>query len=906
MTSLTFDLNRLRFGWAVLALVTVGVTLFLIGGTLIQARSFVVDSLGDEPDANIFDGDCKTAGGACTLRAAVEQANTSLGEDSISFRDDLFLTPPAFLYLENGSLEIREAVSIQGPGADLLTIDAQADSRHFTIRLVDGTVRISNLTLTNGWTAEDDPNGGAVLFTKRPAYYYYYYTPTPGIPQLELDLSDMVIGASTAAADGGAIHAANSDSVGSASLILTLERVSLESNLADGDGGAIWTGRDTGLFVYSSTLAGNQARDGGALYLSDPAKSAKDGVVYVNDNNLYVANRAFRNGGAVYMAATSSTTGSQFLDNVADAQGGAIHVSSGNLNVNRTTFNGNQAGSDGGALSVDVISGQVTEINQSTLSANLAGSDGGGIYATGGGGSSQLTLTGSTITDNTAQSGRGGGLAVAADADVGSPLVSVGTSILAGNTATNFGATADCYHTIPSRFTSAGYNLTGNNTTDGCTPGGSDIQVAPGQVFTTVLDRQLRDNGGPTLTHALLPTSPAIDRIPPGTNGCGTDFTSDQRGVPRPLGSGCDIGAYEATRSAIDVTKTVSVEPKSCGTTASLGVRATVSQTVNLSYCVTIANTGNISLTTYAISDPTLGVDTTGTMILPPGSTREFFPFPYSDYDGTGDLDNTVTIMATNDSLESIGVSTTITDSASAEVFPMTIDLVVEDIHTGYVATRTVTATVYRVSAGEELPLDGQRVGFEVTGGTVEDPSFKTSGEDGAGQAVFEYISRAPEPTVATAGFAAMDPQDTDTIYVWVDVNGNGIRDPNQEPYEPYMLCTAPTAITLASFSALSHQDGNVLLQWQTAVEIDSAGFHVQRASAVDGPYARVTRELIPAVGMGGGASYSYVDTPPARGAYYYLLEEVDVNGVSTLHGPVSVDFVPGSRTLYFPQILLR
>lgn len=55
----------------------------------------------------------------------------------------------------------------------------------------------------------------------------------------------------------------------------------------------------------------------------------------------------------------------------------------------------------------------------------------------------------------------------------------------------------------------------------------------------------LTDHGGPTLTHALLPGSPAIDRIPSGANGCGTDVTSDQRGIARPQGLGCDIGAYE-------------------------------------------------------------------------------------------------------------------------------------------------------------------------------------------------------------------------------------------------------------------------------------------------------------------------------------------------------------------------
>jgi hypothetical protein len=56
----------------------------------------------------------------------------------------------------------------------------------------------------------------------------------------------------------------------------------------------------------------------------------------------------------------------------------------------------------------------------------------------------------------------------------------------------------------------------------------------------------LVSNGGATLTISLLSGSPAIDLIPSGTNGCGTTIVTDQRGVARPHGAGCDVGAYEA------------------------------------------------------------------------------------------------------------------------------------------------------------------------------------------------------------------------------------------------------------------------------------------------------------------------------------------------------------------------
>lgn len=53
---------------------------------------------------------------------------------------------------------------------------------------------------------------------------------------------------------------------------------------------------------------------------------------------------------------------------------------------------------------------------------------------------------------------------------------------------------------------------------------------------------------GTTPTHALLPGSPALDIIPRGVNGCGTEFITDQRGVTRAQGSGCDAGAFELER----------------------------------------------------------------------------------------------------------------------------------------------------------------------------------------------------------------------------------------------------------------------------------------------------------------------------------------------------------------------
>ncbi|MFO0855322.1 MAG: SBBP repeat-containing protein [Planctomycetia bacterium] len=101
---------------------------------------------------------------------------------------------------------------------------------------------------------------------------------------------------------------------------------------------------------------------------------------------------------------------------------------------------------------------------------------------------------------------------------------------------------------------------------------------------------------------------------------------------------------------------------------------------------------------------------------------------------------------------------------------------------------------------------------------------------------------------------------------------------------------STPTVVELVSFSANGNAEGKVTLRWQTATEIDNAGFNIYRAKRRDGPYKKINTTLIPAQGNATtGASYSYEDTPPAKGAYHYKLEDVDTNSVSTMHGPKKV-----------------
>jgi hypothetical protein len=178
-------------------------------------------------------------------------------------------------------------------------------------------------------------------------------------------------------------------------------------------------------------------------------------------------------------------------------------------------------------LSGGGLIGYMTVVN-STISGN--GSDsvsGGGISNAG-----SLTVNNSTITANTARNGGG----INNVYNPGFTSLQLSNSIVAGNSAWLGGP--DCKG---ASMTSLGHNLIGNT-------GGCDFPTAPGDLTNVSAELDvLADNGGPTQTHALLESSPAIDAgssATPGTGGEACEL-ADQRGVVRPQGFACDIGAFE-------------------------------------------------------------------------------------------------------------------------------------------------------------------------------------------------------------------------------------------------------------------------------------------------------------------------------------------------------------------------
>ncbi|MBI5375601.1 MAG: DUF1566 domain-containing protein [Candidatus Schekmanbacteria bacterium] len=103
-------------------------------------------------------------------------------------------------------------------------------------------------------------------------------------------------------------------------------------------------------------------------------------------------------------------------------------------------------------------------------------------------------------------------------------------------------------------------------------------------------------------------------------------------------------------------------------------------------------------------------------------------------------------------------------------------------------------------------------------------------------------------------------------------------------------VISAPTIVSLTTFKA--RQKGKkVIVNWETALEIDNEGFNILRASSVDGKYVKINDEMIRAKGNSlNGREYQFKDNNIKAGKkYYYKIEDINTHGTITSHNPVEI-----------------
>ena len=459
--------------------------------------------------------------GAGTLRSAVSDSTC----DTINFAG---LTLPATITLTSDGLVVDRNVTINGPGASQLTVMRSSEASPFrVVHIVAGTAAINGITIANGSTLGNgfESRGGGILVDSSAALALSNSTVSGNASRwIFRQLGQTLGGWGGGIASFGTLTVTNSTISGNntcmddtcendgggtgggifsegGTLALTDSRVS--NNNGGGVGGGIHS--SVGATVTNSTVSGNYARFAGGINISGSATISGSTI---SDNSAFD-----RGGGIVFygladfepgIVDTLTLVNSTVAGNTTACSSCASGVVNdhGILDVTNTTFSGNRS--------------PVVQTRSQTV-FQIAG------------GTARTRITHSTFAGNT-----GGLSTLIGHIDVPQPgQVEVRSNIFADTAGP---ACADPVATGTAPITDGGFNLE-RGTSCGFTATGSQSNVDP-------LLGPLHNNGGSTSTYALLGGSPAIDA------GTCTDIqnnsvATDQRGVARPQGAACDIGAYE-------------------------------------------------------------------------------------------------------------------------------------------------------------------------------------------------------------------------------------------------------------------------------------------------------------------------------------------------------------------------
>ncbi len=528
------------------------------------------------------------ADGLCSLAEAILNANNDnagqpdcaagAGADTIILQAGAtYLFVAAFDATDDGNAlpPVSSAITIQG-GLATLARDTTPGTPAFRLLFVTaaGNLTLIDLAITGGHANVDGTglggggiyNAGTLTLTNVTVSGNQSGTTGGGVSNRlgTTTVTGGTIANNSAANAGGGLYNR------SGNVTIASSTVSGNSSTADADpavGGGIASHAieaNTSLVLTQVTVTGNSAEGVGGGGIDNSASSNRVATVQISDSQIEfnaangadhteglgggIQNSFFR--GTANASANLTIERSTLRHNTAVDGGGisnGIDLPSNLIATltllrsavygNTTSGTGFVVGSGGGIYNVN----GVATIANSTISGNVAGGSGGptdfsghggGILAVALNGPSTVSLINSTVAFNTAAT-RGGGVAGLAFSQPGD--VRFNNSLVGANVApTN----ASCFN-FGGTLTSLGHNLEDLNTC-GFNQGSDLPNTSP------LLGMGLLNHGGPTPSHALLPGSPAINAADNAVCAAAPVHGVDQRGVVRPQGAVCDIGAYEA------------------------------------------------------------------------------------------------------------------------------------------------------------------------------------------------------------------------------------------------------------------------------------------------------------------------------------------------------------------------
>ncbi len=494
-------------------------------------------------------------GGTTSLREAVFQANAS-PNNIVQFAPALI---GSTLTLQNGEIAITQAMYIQGPGADKLTVSGNNASRILNISTASATpiaVTLSGLTLSHG-NAANKNYGGAIYAAN-----------------VSLTVQDSVLDYSLAQR-GGAIFSESGNGVASAS---KLTRVTIAKNNAVIGAGVEMVG-GASVKISASTIDANMASDGpaGGYLYNVGSVSVDASQITGNHAAMQISGGGLRISHDITSLTNVTVSGSVISGNTSGADGGGIALFNVSAILTGDTISGNSAVSGGGVFVEDFAANVTTglTLQQSSVSGNTGTMFGGGIDVRR---TSFFTVERSLINANSvydAAAGGGGGIAI----EYAKNPVSITDSTIYANYAYNNGGGVGIFSssgqttfggdTITNNFTfnyssngilGAGstnlynsvvannFSHAGNQDIDGFFGETNSLVRNVGTAFVfgnynknglDPLLGPLAVNGGPTLTMMPALSSPVLDAGGPSVSG------TDQRGLPRSANGTRDMGAVE-------------------------------------------------------------------------------------------------------------------------------------------------------------------------------------------------------------------------------------------------------------------------------------------------------------------------------------------------------------------------